>query len=148
VSFSSSSPFSRLLCLVLSLSLSLLLTNAIITLLDDLVDYFLEKPNKKNSPMDDWRMQHHHHQQQQQRMSMNSIGPMYSHPSIRSRPAPYPYPQTSVKTDFNSVNITKTKQCSFLDLSVYRISTIVHDQFHILITRILLCTIQPIHRIR
>lgn len=41
-------------------------------------------------------------QQQQQRMPMNNIGPMHSYPSIRSRHAPYPYPQALVKTDFNS----------------------------------------------
>jgi hypothetical protein len=54
--------------------------------------------------MDDWRIQQ---QQQQPRMSMNNIGPIHSHHSIRSRPSPYQYQQSStisVKTDSNLVN--------------------------------------------
>jgi hypothetical protein len=55
--------------------------------------------------MDDWRNQQQ--QQQQQRMTMNNIGPIHSHHSIRSRPSPYQYQQSStisVKTDSNLVS--------------------------------------------
>jgi hypothetical protein len=78
-----------------------LLTNAIITLLDDLVDYIFLQNATICSSMDDWRIQQ---QQQQQKMTMNNIGPMHN---FRSRPA-YQYQQTSsalsVKTDSNSVS--------------------------------------------
>lgn len=53
--------------------------------------------------MDDWRNQ----QQQQQRMTGNNIGPIHNYHSMRSRPTPYQYPQSStisVKTDTNPVS--------------------------------------------
>ena len=71
--------------------------------------------------MDDWQIPSQPtlpptpSQQQQQRMSMNTIGPMHSYHSMRTRPSPYPmnevkqpysYQQTSMpmKTNTNSVS--------------------------------------------
>jgi hypothetical protein len=59
--------------------------------------------------MDDWRIQQ---QQQQQRMTMNNIGPIHSYHSIRTRPSPYQYQQSStisVKTDSSPVSDKKSQ---------------------------------------